>query len=246
MKTYRQLFVVIVIFFTLSLEAQTPPANLPPDVHWVRYSVEYPAICIQTYRWAWETVKAQADTVEGDWAVILDIDETVLDNSRYQEILFETGEKYPYFWDDWVRQEECPPVPGVKTFLDSVHTLGEHAHVVFITNRKIHLEEATLNNLRKVGLWREGDVLLCRRDKSDTKILRRKEVREGTGRCEGMGKRKILALIGDQLADVMEYPTPGTVLENKTQILKSPDWGTRYFLLPNPMYGYWQLGYPSR
>ena len=216
---------------------------LPNDVKWVRYSIEYPALCIQTYRAAWQSVKQQAAQLQEDWAVVLDIDETVLDNSRYQEILHEQQKDYPYYWDEWVLREECPPVPGVRAFLDSVRNLGKYAHVVYITNRKQKLEAATLSNLKKTGLWQEGDLLLCRIDRSDTKEIRRQEVINGTGRCEGMGPRRIIALIGDQLADFMEYPPNGKVLDQKEALIASPGWGVSYFVLPNPMYGYWVQGY---
>lgn len=233
----------LTVFLIVLPGCHSSVSKYPVDLMWVRQSVEFEAICIQTYRAAWESVKSRAASVQQDWTVVLDVDETVLDNSRYQEILFEQNRDFPYYWDDWVREEACPAIPGVKAFLDSVRSLGKFAHVVYITNRNAPLEESTRNNLQKVGLWREGDVLLCQKGKEDTKEIRRNEVMLGTGRCDGMGKRTLLVLIGDQLGDVAAYPPDVLPGEYKNYYHNSDKWGSQYFLLPNPMYGYWVGGY---
>lgn len=245
MRLFKFLLSLTVLYIFLSGCGSTlPPASkYPVDLMWVRQSVEFEAICLQTYRAAWESVKSRAVLLEQDWAVVLDVDETALDNSRYQEILFEQNREFPYYWDDWVREEACPPIPGVKAFLDSVRSLGKFAHVVYITNRNAPLEEATRNNLQKVGLWQEGDVLLCQQSREDTKEIRRNEVTRGTGRCEGLGKRTLLALIGDQLGDMEAYPAGVQTGEYKNYYRDSDKWGIQYFMLPNPMYGYWVRGY---
>lgn len=215
----------------------------PVELKWQRYSVEYQAVCLQVYRQAWQHVKRRAATLQEDWAVVLDVDETVLDNTRYQEILFEENRDFPYYWNEWVKEEKCPAVSGANIFIDSVRTLGEFAHVVYITNRNAPLEESTRNNLIKTGLWQQGDVLLCQQSHADTKEVRRQEVLTGAGRCEGMGPRKIIALIGDQLGDVAAYPRGVAADDYRHYYRKSPQWGVQYFILPNPMYGYWFSNY---
>lgn len=245
MRLLKSLPIITLFFIIISgcQSAPSPTARYPVDLMWVRQSVEFEAICLQTYRAAWESIKFRAALLQQDWAVVLDVDETALDNSRYQEILFEQNREFPYYWDDWVREEACPPIPGVKAFLDSVRSLGKFAHVVYITNRNAPLEEATRNNLQKAGLWQDGDVLLCQQSKEDTKEIRRNEVISGTGRCEGMGNRTLLALIGDQLGDMEAYPADVPTGEYKGYYRDSDKWGTQYFMLPNPMYGYWARGY---
>ena len=223
-----------------SSEAEKPMGN---EVQWVRQSVEYQAICQQVYRQAWQAVKAEAARTNEDWVVILDIDETVLDNSRYQEMMYGQNKSYPYYWGEWRLEEKCPPVPGVKAFLDSVRTLGERAHIAYITNRADSLEGATISNMMKQMLWDEKDVILCRKSKADTKEIRRQEVIQGTGRCDGLGTRKVLALIGDQLPDMQTYPSQTAPADFQGHFLGAPEWGQRYFILPNPMYGYGTSGY---
>ena len=228
-------------------QIETPAPNYPTELKWVRQSVEYEAICIEVYRMAWQAVKKQTANLNEDWVVILDVDETALDNSRYQEILYEKNERYPFYWDGWVLEENCPPVPGVKAFIDSVRSLGKYAHVAYITNRKAKNEAATRNNLKKVDLWQDGDILLCQNnttERRDTKTIRREEVQTGTGRCDGLGEKQIIALIGDQLGDFTSYPTDVPIEKYREYFQKLPEWGVKYFMLPNPMYGAWLRNYP--
>lgn len=225
-------------------------ADLPRDVYWIRQSVEYQALCTQVYRLAWQSVKQQAAGLDRDWTVVLDVDETALDNSCYEKKIYMDQRKFPDCWDEWVLAQQCPPVPGVKAFIDSVRTLGLRAHVAYITNRNAPLAEATRANLKAAGLWQEGDVLLCQQSREDTKEIRRSELRSGTGRCAGLGEKQIIALIGDQIGDMEAYPDrdessghPSWNDQLRSHYLELDKWGTHYFILPNPMYGYWERGY---
>jgi 5'-nucleotidase (lipoprotein e(P4) family) len=217
--------------------------SIPNDIKWIRLSIEYQAICIQIYRCAWEAVKIANSQLNENWAVILDIDETVLDNSPYEEMLIEKGLKYPVQWDEWVNSANAEPIPGVKAFLDSTRSLGKFAHVVFITNRNAAFEKVTVENLKFRDLWSDNDLILCRQDKGDTKEVRRNEVITGTGRCSGMGGWKIIVLIGDQLPDVANYSSGLSPEELSNTFKDSPIWGSQSFVLPNPMYGSWLSGY---
>ncbi len=243
---YRYLFLLLMLVLAGSMTggAQPRESKLPPGLLWVSRSVEYAAICQQTYRSAWQAVKRAAAREHSDWAVVLDVDETVLNNAQYEIELAQKGEHYtPKSWAAWVRRQQATPVPGVRAFLDSVRSLGPQAHVVFITNRDAALETPTMANLRAFGLWRQGDVLLARKERADTKVIRRREVETGTGRCAGLGPRHILALFGDQLADLMDVNFVAAPDSMRRHYLHQPGWARRYFMLPNPMYGAWQRGY---
>lgn len=221
---------------------QSGKASYPMELQWFRKSVEYDLLCIQIYRNAWQVVKSSVENSDGPWAIVMDVDETVLDNSRYQEILWEKNKRYPYFWDEWIRRGECPAVPGAKTFLDSLRTLGPSAQVVFITNRTSSADIETKQNLIAAGLWQPGDMVMGKRDSSDSKEIRRQEVLNGTGRCQDLPPRRIVALFGDQIGDFVEYQfTTLNALEQEQKT--KPDYGTKYFLLPNPLYGYWERNY---
>src|SRR5215203_3686876 len=62
--------------------------TIPASVRWFRASAERRAIFMQTYRLATAALERRAAGLpSGSWAVILDADETVLDNSPYQQEL---------------------------------------------------------------------------------------------------------------------------------------------------------------
>ena len=82
-------------------------------------------------------------------AVILDVDQTVLDNIAYQARLIETNTYYPQGWKEWCEEEQADYMPGVESFLNKASELG--IEVFFITNRDVNVEQATKNNLEKLG-----------------------------------------------------------------------------------------------
>ena len=92
-------------------------AKLPNDVRWVVESDEYKYNCIQTYQMAYHAIIDECNKVDNP-TIIMDLDETVLDNSQYQVSLFELKETYnPESWSAWVNQKEAKLVPGAKEFI---------------------------------------------------------------------------------------------------------------------------------
>jgi len=170
--------------------------------------------------------------VTGPWAVVLDIDETTLDNSTYQMERAVYGLAFGSdSWNAWVLRREAPAVPGVKRFVDRVRAAG--GHVAWISNRDAALTDAIRANLAMVGVWSDDDRL-CGIKPQYPKSQRRREVVTGTGDCSWSNTpMRVLAFVGDQLGD---FPAaaemiPGTGSDDA--------FGTTCFLLPNPMYGEW-------
>ena len=97
--------------------------------------------------------------------------------------------------------------------------------IVFISNRDASTIKATRNNLDNLGLLFEDDVFLLRKDKRDTKIVRRNEVLEGIGRMQSYGPNSVIAYFGDQIGD---FPNDTTFVFSLNK-----------FMFPNPMYGNW-------
>ena len=157
--------------------------------------------------------------------IIMDLDETVLDNSEYQINLFMKGEKYkPNSWNRFVKKEISKLVPGVKEFLEK-YKRNPNAKIIYISNRDASTLAATKNNMQELGIYDEGDVFLLKKDKNDSKVNRRKEVLLGTGRMKAYGSQKIIAYFGDAEGD---FPK-----DNKYEF------GINKFIFPNPMYGEW-------
>ncbi|MBI3547581.1 MAG: hypothetical protein HY078_00875 [Elusimicrobia bacterium] len=216
------------------------PVELPDTVRDViRYheSVERRHLAVSTFQRGAEKVREKAAEEKGDWAVVLDVDDTVLDTKAYwieNKLVFELNK-----WNAWVREARAPPVPGAVDFIHTVRTLPR-GKVVYITDRLDIVRDATIENLRKHGLFEDGDLVLTKKDASDTKNIRRACVQSGTGRCASAGPRRIIALFGDSLRDFIELHESDLNAHRRLELEKDPNWNESWFLIPNPLYGHWQ------
>jgi 5'-nucleotidase (lipoprotein e(P4) family) len=216
---------------------QPPPPPLPRatealSIKYMRDSEEYAAIARQTYRLAGEAVTRSNPS--GAWVVVLDVDETTLDNSTYQVERAVYGLPFEITsWNAWIERRQAPAVPGVVDFVGLVHRAG--GRVAWITDRSAAVTEATRTNLRQAGLWTDDDRLCAQKNAQHTKAQRRAEVLSGAGECSWSGQSmRVVAFVGDQVTD---FPAAAE---------KIPDTGTdeafgrTCFLLPNSMYGGWE------
>lgn len=201
------------------------------EVHWFRTAAEYRAMALQTYRLAWERVQEHAAGREpGSWAVIMDADETVLDNSEFERRIAETGHEFQeWMWSEWVMEEDAGLIPGAKSFIDRVHGLG--GRIAIVTNRDQTLCPATRRNLAALGV--RPAVVLCETEAGE-KEPRFRSVQEGTA-SDTLPALDVVAWVGDNIGDF-----PGL----DQAIRRGPAepfalFGERYFVLPNPMYGSW-------
>ncbi|HEY2012568.1 MAG TPA: HAD family acid phosphatase [Bryobacteraceae bacterium] len=226
----------------------------PPAVHerfhsvlWVQTSVEHDALYIQAYRQAREMLdRARKDKT---WtaaveqrsgyqklppAVILDIDETVLDNSPEEAEAIRRGTPYSeQLWNDWVRLERAPALPGALEF--TRYAASRHVEVLYVTNRNVAVKEATRRALARAGFpLHEGvETLFCAGEKpGDT---------EKSARREALAARyRILLLIGDDLGDFMPGVRVPPEERRRLAATYAARWGERWIVLPNPMYGSWE------
>lgn len=215
--------------------APTPPAvtetpALGNDIHWFRNAVEYRALAQQVYRAATAHVEREAAALpRGSWAVILDADETALDNSEYQRRLALRGARFEdSTWYAWAREQAAPAVPGAAEFTQRVHQLG--GRVAFVTNRDDAICAPTEANLRSAGI--AVDLVLCRTPGQSDKNPRYRAIAAGTTPA-GLPPLRVVAWIGDNIRDFpnLDQDAPGDALA---------PFGQRYFMLPNPMYGSWE------
>jgi acid phosphatase len=215
---------------------------------WTQTSVEYRATALQSYRIAEEMLdRALDDTTwtaaleqTGDFndlppAVILDVDETVLDNSFYEARLIELGLEYASdTWKEWCNEAAATPVPGALEFTRYAADRG--VTVFYVTNRRHVLEEATKRNLQELGFYldSEMDTLQTRGEKPDWGSDKRSRRREIAARY------RILLLIGDNLGDFVSGAETSIEERNALGENYSEYWGTRWIVLPNPQYGSWE------
>lgn len=221
-------------------------------VAWTQTAIEHDLIYRAVYRSAGEKLlQALADpawdalpreerrnTVAGlAPAVILDIDETVLDNSPYQARLVQQGGEYnEATWAEWCRERAARPLPGALEF---TRLAARHGIAVFyLSNRAQDLADATLDNLRAAGFPVADGAFLglgtlvdgCEQVGSE-KTCRRERIAR---------THRVLLQVGDQLGDFLTVRV-NTVDGRRSALAPYLDWvGERWFVLPNPTYGSWE------
>lgn len=229
---HRRPFIALCLLaLSRPLVAQQPVPD-HKEIKWVRDSQEYVVLIRQVFRQAADVVREAARRQPRGlaWAVVLDLDETVMDNSVYQleraayALPFDTAS-----WNAWVRRAAAGAVPGAGEFIAAVRQAG--GRVAYISGREESVAEPTRANLAALSLWQDGD-LLCLRDAAhtNTKRMRRSELRTGAGRCAWTGPTAVLAYVGDAMGD---FPAADE---------EAGEFGVRFFILPNPLYGDWERG----
>lgn len=197
----------------------------------VQRAAEYKALCYQAYNSAHLSLDEKVENYKGDkkLAVVVDIDETVLDNSPHAARSILENTSYPKYWDEWCNLAEAKAIPGSLEFLKYAESKG--VETFYISNRKAHLTAVTLKNLKMRGFpYATEDHILLRTSTSD-KEERRNKVRE---------THDIIILCGDNLGDfASEYDGQNTKTRNDLAAQQEDDFGAQYIVLPNPTYGAW-------
>lgn len=203
---------------------------------WMQHSAEYRACCLQTYKLAKVALaeNLKAKQTDKPAAVVLDIDETVLDNSYYEAYMAAEATSFSdSTWSIWTSKAEATEVPGAIDFLKYAQSLG--VEIIFISNRYPEELEPTMANMKKLGFPEvpAENFLMKQKDASSCKKERREKVSE---------KYEILMLVGDNMGDHSEIfderKTKGDMLEETDAIIDLL--GIRYIVLPNPTYGTWE------
>lgn len=210
----------------------TTTRPLPNELAWFRRSAEYRALARQAYRVASDRLPTLSRGLAAkSWAVILDADETILDNSEYQRRRFVLDSGYTdASWNAWVNERAATAVPGAPEFIRRVKELG--GRVAVVTNRAESACAATRDNLRTIGV--EPDVLLCQPQGQSDKNPRFQRVENGSA-APGVPALEVVAWVGDNILDF-----PGLSQSVRTNPSALADFGLKYFILPNPLYGSWQ------
>lgn len=271
------------LVFSPALADEPPLAEL-----WFQTSAEYRALSYQTYRTAemqfdqWAPLlvkkadgKAYLPGSDKPVAIVLDLDETVLDNSGFQAYCVQNEVEFnDELWKLWIEfqgQNEAagPAVPGAPEFLNKVEAMG--VTPIYISNRTVGQESPTAKVLERNGINVKGieDRMLLRLgSKEETArgeaVMKSHGIKAGSSEAaavsKGEGKKEarrllisekynVVAYFGDQLGDFEAYvPQSGDLNAEsyKARRAKADDyrkhWGTVWFMLPNPMYGYWGPG----
>lgn len=211
------------------------PRSLPDSLAWSR-SAEHTALCLQVFNLALEKLQALPDDGgELPRAIVMDLDETVLDNFGFQLELARDGASYDSErWEAWVQRDEAVLLPGAARFIDGVRALG--IEVVLLSNRSDASRSATLATLRRLALApADGEPPLYLKRETGNKEPRRQLVE---------ARYRVLAYFGDNLADFdagFEAEARGDRATARARACAARErWGGLWFVLPNPMYGAWK------
>lgn len=206
--------------------------NLTLATIWYQNSPEVKALYYQGFNIAKERVLEfkQTESVKPK-AVVVDIDETMVDNSSFQGKMIKTGKPFtPEMWSEWVSLEKAEALPGAVEF--SQFCKAEGVEVIYLSNRTLDELDATMRNMQKLGFAFINPENFYLKDETSKKENRREQVAE---------KFEIILLLGDNLNDFAE------VFENRTNNWgvsvvdeQREQFGRRFIAFPNPMYGDWE------
>lgn len=230
-------------------------------VLWVRDAAEFDALAMQAYRAAgddlprliadksWTAMPGQKNYGQLPPAVILDVDETLVSNVGFQEILVRPFENSDL--DNWNAKHEAIVIPGAAEFARAAREQG--VELFFVTNRPCEIrtgvagscpqETVTVQDLNEAGIPADADHVMLANERSDwdrEKLIRRNLIAQNY---------RIIMVIGDDLSDfipcaredVYEPCDEGaTIASRQSQTeLYSGYWGAGWYVLPNPMHGSW-------
>lgn len=195
-------------------------------------SAEFRALSYQAFNLARLMLERDLrdDNVNSPRAIIVDVDETLLDNSPHSAKCIEHQTSYPDYWDEWCELAIAKPLPGAVEFLTLARNYG--VSVYYITNRREHLKEATMRNLRELGFPLIEEKFMMFRTADAGKEKRRLAVARN---------HHITMLIGDNLNDFAEVFESKSV-EDRARVTDSLrfEFGRKFIVLPNAMYGEWE------
>jgi acid phosphatase len=231
---------------------------------WVQNSAEYKANARQVYANAQSSLdRAIADkswSATGQTgaenlpaAVILDLDETALNNIRFEARAIRAGITFSTpLWEEWSGSGEATEIPGARAFLE--HAVKNGVTPFYITNRKgpkndtdiagKREAEGTLKNLVSLRFPLFDTIVDTPGNTTDNLLLRNErkewEPRDKAPRRDWVAQRyRVLLLVGDDLNDFVTAANKSESDRDALVTKHGENWGTRWFILPNPMYGSW-------
>lgn len=226
-------------------QGPVPQSDLLNAELWMQRSVEYKANSLAVY--ALGRIQLDKALAEKSWtaateqtgnyqelppAVVLDLDETAMDNSAYQAGLVTTnGEFSSKTWDAWVKAEKATAVPGAVEFTQYAESKG--VKVFYVTNRNADQEEPTRRNAQALGFPMGGnvDTFLMSKEKPDWGSAK------GTRRAYIAKEYRIVLLFGDNFGDFSDAYNGSEADRLKAFEAAKEHFGRDWLMLANPGYG---------
>lgn len=230
-------FLLLVVFsgndWTSRVVDTSRNEHLVMSVLWFQRSAEFRALCYQAFSLARMRLDVNALQDKGSKrrAVVVDIDETVLDNSPHMGKLIAENKVFPYAWTDWVNRAEAEPIPGSVEFLK--YAVSRGYDVFYVSNRSAKMELlGTMKNLESRGFPQVSHDHVLLKEGESSKEARRQTI---------LKTHEIVLLIGDNLNDMAKVFERKSSEDRAREVDRAREqFGDRYVVIPNPMYGEWE------
>ncbi|QSX34234.1 5'-nucleotidase, lipoprotein e(P4) family [Shewanella avicenniae] len=234
------------LFVPLALVAAAAQAEAPMNhaamelvaqntqsVVWMQHSGEYRALCYQAYNMAKVAFELAKTKQQGKLAVMVDLDETMVDNSPYAawQLLHHQGYTTEG-WDAWVNSVQTPAIAGAVDLANFVTANG--GTMFYVSNRSDRTFAATQQNLQKLGFPNVTEFTLRLKKDTSNKAPRLASIEQ-----DGY---KVVLFMGDNLNDFPEINTYHQQQQPRNALVDANKdaFGHKFILLPNPSYGDWE------
>lgn len=227
--------------------AEEPPANdFLESVFWTQRSVEFKGNAMGIYAlarlrleqgladksWTAAPVEQKGDFANLPPAIVLDIDETLLDNSPYQAWQVRTNTPFSVkTWNEFCNARISRAVPGAVEFTQYADSRG--VKVFYISNRAAEVEAATRDNMQALGFPMGGnvDTFLMQNEKPDWGS------QKGTRRAVITRDYRIVLEFGDNFGDFDDRYRSSEADRLKFFEENKQRWGREWLVIANPTYG---------
>ena len=226
------LFIFLFLFACNNVEISKKEHSL----YWQKNSAEYVALSYQAYNLAKFRLDEKLNLEFNKRpAIVIDLDETVLNNLPYNEMLIDSSEVFTQeSWSKWVNKKIATKIPGSLEFIN--YAKSKNVKIVYLSNRRVENYDPTKENLVNLGYPFDEDTLMLLRDETGDKTARRSTLND----------YEIIMLLGDNLADFSSV----FYKKSNNERIQSVDslskiFGDKFIILPNLIYGDWEDGFKN-
>lgn len=250
--SYKHYLPIILLSFLIISCKSTSTLHQHPTTSstlWIQNAAEYDALTTMIYQSAaanlalatedtfWDAIAERGDSTYRKLppAIIVDVDETVLDNSAFQARMIQQNRDFDIEqWNEWVMEAQADAVPGALEFLNGASQRG--ITVFYVTNREAVVEDGTRKNLQDLGfpLDEDRDMILSSNERDNwtsDKTERRAFIAENY---------RVLMIFGDDLNDFVSAKNISQQERSELVNEHTRKWGRKWYVLPNPVYGSWE------
>ena len=184
--------IVATYFVTVSTAQQGMQTQASADTEYqigailfMQKAAEYRALCLQAFNWGKRSLddddktKKKLPKVQKKMmrAVVVDIDETMLDNSPAQAYGAKNRLAFDLkSWYAWGDMRKAKAIPGSVDF--AIYAKSKGVRIFYVSNRDEVQKAATIDNLRNAGFPDISDDNVLLRQKDSTKEPRRLAIAE--------------------------------------------------------------------